>query len=105
MGCNTYGEYCDDNPIFVSKPVTQDYYQTAAVIERVPNGTVMEAACFGTGPITYNYAAQTSPPDPGPNPYQSDVYYRVRAPSGSWGWVSDAFFARSGSAHLQLQPC
>lgn len=104
-GCNTYGENCDENPIFVNLPPDNYDARSWPVVERVDHGTVLTARCWALGGITWNYAALTQPPDRGPDPYDSEVHYNVQATDGSWGWIPDTYFVRDKVDHLGLSVC
>ncbi len=104
-GCNTYGEYCDDNPIYVDVPPDDYDYSVLAKVATVSHGTVLTARCWALGGTTFNYAASHTPPDYGPDPYESDIYFYVLAPSGQWGWIPDTFFVRDETVRMGLLAC
>jgi hypothetical protein len=102
-GCNTYGEDCGTVPIYAAPPPPDYDYLTYGSVTRVPHGASLVATCWTTGGVTYNYAAFFDPPDFGPAPYESDVYYRVTA-NGVTGWIADTYFVRDPSG-LGLPLC
>ena len=104
-GCNTYGEQCDGNPIYVNVPPPNYDYRTWPKLTTVANGTILTARCWETGGTTWNYAILQSPPDLGPNPYESNIYFDVLAPTGQWGWIPDTYFARDKQGKLGLPAC
>jgi hypothetical protein len=105
LGCNTYGESCDGNPVLRVVPTADPYAITEEmVVARYSTGVMLRALCWETGATTYNWSALTDPPDPGPDPYQSQIYYRVQTDVGS-GFMSDVFLGRDRNGKLSLQPC
>lgn len=104
-GCNTYGENCDGNPIYRDVPPPDYDWPTWPKITTVVNGTVLQASCWDIGGMTWNYAAKAIPPDHGPDPYASDVYFYVLAPSGDWGWIPDTYFVRDQGGRMGLPKC
>lgn len=104
-GCNTYGQYCEDNPIYRDVPPAGYDFRSWPKIAVVANGAELSARCWARGGVTWNYAALRNPPDPGPNPYESDVYFSVRAPDGRWGWIPDTYFVRDKTNRMDLPAC
>jgi len=104
-GCNTYGQNCDGNPIFRSVPQSYNEYFNTAKIEEVPNGTQLSARCWTTGTVVWNYAALHNPPDYGPDPYDSTIYFNVRASNGEWGFIPDTYFVRDKNGKMGLPHC
>jgi hypothetical protein len=105
-GCNTYGTNCDGNPIYRELPPASGYdWPTWPKITTVEHGSRLEARCWAIGGMTWNYAAQASPPDHGPDPYASDIHFNVRAPNGEWGWIPDTYFVRDQDDRLGLRRC
>jgi hypothetical protein len=102
-GCNTYGQNCDGNPIYVNVPQPGYDWRTEPKITTVANGTQLTARCWARGGITYNWAVSLG--DPGPNPYDSDIYYNVQAPSGLWGYIPDTYFVRDKVNKMGLSEC
>jgi hypothetical protein len=106
-GCNTYGGYCENNPAFTTVPppgTTVAQFIAWPRATSVPNGAQLTATCWTTGVLVWNYAAQHNPIDYGPNPYESDVYYRVSA-NGTSGYIPDTYFVRDKNGHLGLPHC
>lgn len=104
-GCNTYGQNCEGNPIDGDVPPAGYNYQTWPKVTSVPNGAQLSARCWARGGTTWNYAASHNPPDYGPNPYESDIYFYVRAPNGEWGWIPDTYFVRDKVNMMGLPAC
>jgi hypothetical protein len=105
-GCNTYGQDCDRDPIYQSVPGPGYSASQQAKIATVDNGTVLTARCWAQGGVTYNYAASHTPPDLGPNPYQSDIYFYVKAPgTDRWGYIPDTYFVHDKVGKLGLPGC
>lgn len=105
-GCNTYGQNCDGNPIFRGPPPqTNSQYQSATRITAVNNGVTLTARCWATGTVVWNYAVSYNPPDYGPNPYESTIYFSVQAPNGEWGFIPDTYFVRDKNGQLGLAAC
>jgi hypothetical protein len=104
-GCNTYGQNCEGNPIYRDLPPPGYDYRTWPKITTVANGSHLAARCWAEGGTTWNYAAAHNPPDFGPNPYESNVYFSVRAPNGEWGWIPDTYFVRDKIGRLGLPRC
>lgn len=100
-GCNTYGENCDGNPLYVDVPALGYDWNTQPKVTTVPNGTTLTATCFRTGGETTNYAVD----DPGPNPYGSDIYYLATDAAGHTGWIPDTYFVRDKIGRMGLQRC
>jgi hypothetical protein len=92
-GCNTYGEDCGANPLYGSVPPPGYDHNTFPHVGTVAHGQQLEARCWARGGTTYNYAAFYDPPDRGPDPYASDIYYQVRF-GGQWRWIADTYFVR-----------
>ena len=103
--CNTWGEHCDGNPIYRAVPPPGYNFSTWSKIDTVDNGVVLSARCWTQGGVTYNYAFSSNPPDYGPNPYESDVYFNVQARSGEWGWIPDTYFVRDKQGRMGLPHC
>lgn len=104
-GCNTYGQHCEGNPIYRDVPPDGYNFATWPKIATVNNGTQLTARCWGSGGVTWNYAALHNPPDYGPNPYDSTIYFYVRAPDGQWGYIPDTYFVRDKVTKLGLPAC
>jgi hypothetical protein len=106
-GCNTYGENCEGNPIFRGPPPTsyEDFTTGHTKIETVPNGTRLFARCWNTGTVAWNYAALHDPVDYGPDPYDSTVYFQVKASNGEWGYIADTYFVRDKTGKMGLPHC
>lgn len=104
-GCNTYGQNCEGNPIYVNVPGPGYNWRAEPTIARVPNGSTLTARCWATGGTTYNYAASHQPPHYGPNPYESNVYFSVQAPDGRWGFIPDTYFVRDKGGRLGMPAC
>jgi len=102
-GCNTYGQNCDGNPIYVNVPQPGYNYKTEPKVEAVANGSRLTARCWTTGATVYNWAKSQN--DPGPNPYDSDVHFSVQAPNGTWGYIPDTYFVRDKGNKLGLPHC
>lgn len=101
-GCNSYGQNCDGNPIYVDVPPPGYNWTTQPKRATVPNGTELTASCWGQGGRTTNYAEA----DPGPNPYGSDAYYLVQVPgSTDRGYIPDTYSARDANGHAGLPRC
>lgn len=101
-GCNTYGQNCDGNPIYLDVPPPGYNWKTQPKRGTVPNGTELTAECWAQGGRTTNYAES----DPGPAPYGSDVYYYVQVPgSADWGYIPDTYSARHANGHAGLPHC
>jgi hypothetical protein len=93
QSCNTYGEDCGPVPLYGTVPPDGYDYHSFPAEARVPDGTVLDALCWARGAMVYNYAAFFDPPDLGPNPYASDLWYRVSW-SGHHLWIADVYFVR-----------
>lgn len=104
-GCNTYGQECEGNPIYRDVPPPGYNYRTWPKVTTVANGTRLTARCWAEGGTTWNYAASHNPPDYGPNPYESTIYFNVRAPNGEWGWIPDTYFVRDKQGRMGLPRC
>jgi hypothetical protein len=94
-GCNTYGQHCNHIAIFASAPTDPNYNVDGwPVLTWVNNGKVLSARCSATGVVTYNWAVSQN--DPGPDPYQSNLYYKVLLPGSTskWGYIADTYFVR-----------
>ncbi|HEY3141876.1 MAG TPA: hypothetical protein VGJ86_12140, partial [Acidimicrobiales bacterium] len=104
-GCDTWGNNCADNPLYVEVPPPGYDYETFPKVTTVANGTTLTARCWATGGVTYNYAAWYDPPDYGPDPYESNIYFSVRAPNGQWAWAPDTFFVRDKTHRLGVPEC
>lgn len=104
-GCDAYGNNCSDNPLYAEVPPPGYDYVTFPKVATVANGTTLTARCWATGGVTYNYAAGYDPPDYGPDPYESNVYFNVRAPNGQWAWAPDTYFVRDKTHRLGLDEC
>jgi hypothetical protein len=102
-GCNTYSEDCDGVPLYPSVPPPGYDYLTFPHATTVPNGTVLGARCWTRGGVTYNYAAFFDPPDYGPDPYGSDIYYLIPTDAQAL-WIADTYFVRDKSGY-GLPPC
>jgi serine/threonine protein kinase len=104
--CNTYGQNCNAKNIYVSVPPDGYNYTTFPRITTVPNGATLTARCWAEGGRTYNWAAKIAKPDPGPNPYDSTIYYSVQVPGSSqWGYLPDTYFVRDKSGRMGLPAC
>ncbi|HET6949614.1 MAG TPA: hypothetical protein VFI47_04515 [Acidimicrobiales bacterium] len=104
-GCNSYGANCDGNPIYATLPPPGYDWATWPKVGAVDNGETLLARCWGVGGTTTNYASGLDPPDLGPDPYESDLFFFVLAPGGAWGWIPDTYFARDKVHRLGLPPC
>ncbi len=102
-GCNTYGQNCENNPVYADVPPAGYDYVNEPKIATVPNGAVLQASCWARGGETYNWAVSQN--DPGPNPYNSDVYFRVEVTNGQLGWIPDTYFVRDKAGRLGLPAC
>lgn len=102
-GCNTYGEYCDGNPVYVELPPPDVDYFTWPRIASVDNGVTFTARCWAVGAIYTNY--QIDPEDLGPDPYDSNIHFNVLAPNGDWGWIPDVYFVRDEVGRMGLPEC
>jgi hypothetical protein len=90
----------------VSVPPENYNYTTFPRITTAPNGTTLTARCWAEGGRTYNWAAKLNPPDPGPNPYDSTIYYSVQVPGSSqWGYIPDTYFVRDKNGRMGLPAC
>jgi hypothetical protein len=105
-GCNTYGKNCDGNPIFRgAPPQSYDAYNNNPKVQTVGNRTRLTARCWATGTVVWNYAALHDPPDYGPDPYDSTIYFYVRAPNSEWGFIPDTWFVRDKTGKVGLPAC
>jgi hypothetical protein len=100
-GCNTYGNDCNDRPLYAEVP-PQGYDPTTwPTVTTVSNGTILTARCWKIGGVTANF----DPPDSGPDPYESDVYFNVQFPSSQWVWIPDTYFVRDKTHRMGLPTC
>jgi len=101
-GCNTYGQNCDNDPLYAQVPPEGYDWKTWAKNATVPNGSKLVAHCWAQGGLTTNYALA----DRGPDPYDSDIYYNVSTPDGSrHGFMPDTYFVRDKAGRLGLPSC
>jgi len=98
-GCNTYGMWCDGNPVFSALPVAGA--TNIPKVELLNNGVQFSARCWSEGVTTYNYATW----DLGPNPYDSTIYYYSRTTAGNYGWVPDTWSVRDKWNKAGLRRC
>lgn len=102
-GCNTYGQSCRDNPVFNRVPAFDG--DNPPKVELLANGAVVTATCWAIGTTTWNYAAKHNPPDYGPQPYESNVYFMVRTAAGNVGYLPDTWGPRDKWGKLGLPAC
>jgi hypothetical protein len=105
QGCNTYGEHCAATPLYAKVPPPDYNYRSWPTVTTVTNGTTLTARCWARGGVTFNYAAWLDPPDYGPNPYESPIYFSVRVSGGQWAYIPDAYFVRDKSGRMGLPEC
>lgn len=105
IGCDSFGENCDDIPIYRDLPPAGTDPDDAGTLATVREGTELRARCWAEGARTFNYDATADPPDPGPAPYDSDVYFNVLGLGETWGWISDTTFVRDQGLKLGLPRC
>lgn len=105
FGCDSFGQNCDDIPIYAELPPVDADAGDAVTLATVTKGTELRARCWSEGARTYNFDATAEPPDPGPDPYQSDVYFNVQVLGDTWGWISDTTFVRDKGLKLGLPRC
>lgn len=105
IGCDSFGQGCDDIPIYRDLPPAGTDPGDVATQATVREGTELRARCWSEGARTYNYDATAEPPDPGPDPYDSDVYFNVQVLGETWGWISDTTFVRDKGLKLGLPRC
>jgi hypothetical protein len=104
QGCNTFGRECDGNPVYKSVPTVYDPGSMPRVVARIDSGANLQASCWVQGARITNWASESDPPDPGPDPYQSDIHFRVLTPNG-WGYLADTHFVRDKVGKLGLPMC
>jgi serine/threonine protein kinase len=105
IGCDSFGQRCDDIPIHGALPPPDTDPRAVSTLAKVTQGTEMRARCWAEGARTYNYDASAEPPDLGPDPYDSDVYFNVQVLGETWGWISDTSFVRDKGLKLGLPRC
>ena len=105
QGCDSWGENCTQNPIYTAVPPPGYDYTTFTKLATVDNGASLLARCWSVGGDTTNYASAHNPPDLGPNPYDSAIYFQVQAPNGQWGWIPDTYFVRDKINKMGLLSC
>ena len=102
-GCNTYGQNCEVNPLYVNVPAVGFNWKSEPKLTAVSNGAKLTARCYAIGGMTYNWAVSIG--DRGPDPYESNVYYSVQAPDGRWGFIPDTYFVRDQGNRMGLPAC
>jgi serine/threonine protein kinase len=105
IGCDSFGQRCDNIPIHGALPPPDTDPRAVSTLAKVTQGTEMRARCWAEGARTYNYDASAEPPDLGPDPYDSDVYFNVQVLGETWGWISDTSFVRDKGLKLGLPRC
>jgi hypothetical protein len=105
IGCDSFGQRCDNIPIHGALPPPDTDPRAVSTLATVTQGTEIRARCWAEGARTYNYNASAEPPDLGPDPYDSDVYFNVQVLGETWGWISDTSFVRDKGLKLGLPRC